>query len=80
LGLRYLKIKIKNSLIGNFFVIFDKKERLRVIAKKILRDFWESHADCEQQLKAWFQETSKAAWKNPNDIKTRIPKRKYFGR
>lgn len=42
---------------------------MRVIAKKILRDFWESHPDCEQQLKAWFQETNKAEWKNPNEIK-----------
>jgi mRNA interferase HigB len=46
---------------------------LRVIAKKILRDFWESHADCEQQLKAWFQEASKAEWKNPNEIKQEYP-------
>jgi mRNA interferase HigB len=46
---------------------------LRVISKKILRDFWESHADSEQQLRSWFQETSKADWKNPNEIKTEYP-------
>jgi mRNA interferase HigB len=46
---------------------------LRVIAKKILRDFWEIHADCEQQLKSWFQETSKAEWTNPNQIKLEYP-------
>jgi mRNA interferase HigB len=46
---------------------------LRVIAKKILRDFWEKHADCEQQLKSWFQETSKAEWNNSKDIKTEYP-------
>jgi mRNA interferase HigB len=42
---------------------------LRVIAKKILREFWQKHADCEQQLKSWFQEVSKAKWKNTKDIK-----------
>lgn len=42
---------------------------MRVIAKKILRDFWEAHADCEQQLKAWFLEAGNAGWKTPNDIK-----------
>ena len=42
---------------------------LRVIAKKILRDFWEIHNDCEHQLKSWYQEASRAEWKNPNDIK-----------
>lgn len=46
---------------------------MRVIAKKTLRDFWELHGDCEQQLKSWFQETSKAAWSAPNDIKEVYP-------
>ena len=46
---------------------------MRVIAKKILRDFWIVHTDCEQQLKSWFQETSKAAWENLNMIKQQYP-------
>ena len=46
---------------------------MRVIAKKVLRDFWEIHDDCEQQLKSWFQEASNAQWKNPNEIKLDFP-------
>ena len=46
---------------------------MRVIAKKGLRDFWEIHADCEQQLKSWFQEANNAQWKNPNEIKLDFP-------
>ncbi len=46
---------------------------MRVIAKKILREFWQKHRDCEQQLKAWYQETSKAEWKNTKDIKRDYP-------
>ncbi|MCK6601615.1 MAG: type II toxin-antitoxin system HigB family toxin [Bacteroidetes bacterium] len=46
---------------------------MRVIAKKTLRDFWDKHADCEQQLKAWFQEAEKAEWKNPNEINLNYP-------
>ncbi|MDF9829999.1 type II toxin-antitoxin system HigB family toxin [Parabacteroides sp. PF5-6] len=46
---------------------------MRVIAKKILREFWEAHADCEQQLKAWFQEAGNAAWKTPAEIKREYP-------
>jgi len=46
---------------------------LRVIAKKILREFWEKHPDCEQQSKAWYQETSKAEWKNTKIIKVEYP-------
>lgn len=46
---------------------------MRVISKKILRDFWETHSDCEQQLMAWHLEANKAKWQNPNDIKKDYP-------
>ena len=53
---------------------------MRVIAKKILREFWETHNDCEQQLKAWFQEASKAEWINPNEIKAEYPSASIIGK
>jgi mRNA interferase HigB len=46
---------------------------LRIIAKKILREFWELHPDCEEQLKAWYQETSNAEWQGTNQIKLEYP-------
>ena len=46
---------------------------MRVVAKKILRDFWERHEDCEQQLKSWFREVQKSEWENPNQIKEEYP-------
>jgi len=46
---------------------------LRVIAKKVLKEFWKEHSDCEQQLKSWYQESSRAKWKNSNDIKREYP-------
>ena len=46
---------------------------MRVIAKKILREFWTKHEDCEQQLKSWFREAIKAEWENPNNIKSEYP-------
>jgi len=49
------------------------KKELRVIAKKILRDFWEKNEDCEQQLKSWFREVQKSEWENPNQIKEEYP-------
>lgn len=42
---------------------------MRVIAKKILRDFRQKHADAEEQLKTWFKEASKSNWKSPVDIR-----------
>jgi mRNA interferase HigB len=41
---------------------------VRVIAKRTLREFWEKHRDCEQQLKSWYQEASKAEWNKPSEI------------
>jgi mRNA interferase HigB len=46
---------------------------LRVIAKKILRDFWSKHPACEQQLKSWYREAEKATWKTPAEIKKEYP-------
>ncbi len=50
-----------------------KLVEVRVIAKRALRDFWSIHADCEQQLKAWYNEAEQASWKSPNDIKKDYP-------
>lgn len=65
----------QNNLIFPFRELFLplKNNNLRVIAKKILRDFWSKYPDCEQQLKAWYKESEDANWKNPNEIKREYP-------
>ncbi len=45
----------------------------RVLAKKILKEFWELYPDSEEQLKSWFQETSKGYWPSPNFVKDEFP-------
>jgi len=47
---------------------------MRVIAKKILREFWLKQNDSQQQLRTWYKEASKANWSTPNDIKLAYPK------
>jgi len=47
---------------------------MRVIAKKMLRDFWVKHSDSENQLKTWYKEVTGARWSNPDDIKRMYPK------
>lgn len=42
----------------------------RIIAKKILHEFWEKHNDCEQYLKTWYQTAHVSKWKSPQDVKT----------
>jgi mRNA interferase HigB len=68
-----LKQENKHFPFRELFTIFGKRISLRIIAKKVLREFWQKHTDCEQQLKAWFQETSKAEWEIPRDIKKDYP-------
>ena len=59
---------------GNFLVYLHKsKLQLRIISRKTLREFWQKHADCEQQLKVWFKEVQKATWKNFNELKIEFP-------
>ncbi len=51
---------------------------MRVIAKKTIRDFWNKHNDCEQQLKAWHDEAINSNWKTPNDIKRDYPSASFL--
>ena len=51
---------------------------MRIIAKKTVRDFWEIHPDSEQQLKSWYQETSKAAWEGPSQIRSAYPSASFL--
>lgn len=42
---------------------------MKIISVKVLKDFWAANPDAEQPLRAWYDEASKAEWKNPADIK-----------
>ena len=44
---------------------------MRIISRKALKDFWKSHADATEPLKAWFHEAKAADWKSFQDIKAR---------
>ena len=46
---------------------------MHVISLKTLREFWESHPDVEQTLKAWHAEAQIADWSSPEGIKRRYP-------
>ena len=43
---------------------------MRIISKKILREFWEVHSGAEQPLKAWHAKVKLADWKTPSDVKS----------
>jgi len=68
--------KQKSSQKGNFSLDLPEapgQGGMRIIAVRTLREFWESHADAEQPLKAWYKEATDTRWKEPNEIKQRYP-------
>lgn len=44
---------------------------MKIVAIKILREFWVLHPNAEQHLKAWVDEVKKATWTQPVDIKAK---------
>jgi len=48
---------------------------MRVIAKRTLREFWQSspqYADAQGPIEAWHAEVSKASWRTPQDVKAQF--------
>lgn len=43
---------------------------MRIIAIKTLKDFWASHPESEEALKAWYAVAKEADCKSANDIKS----------
>jgi len=42
---------------------------MRIISRRILREFWEKHPDTAVPLQTWFHDVEAAIWKSPADIK-----------
>jgi mRNA interferase HigB len=42
---------------------------MRIISRKILREFWELHPDAQSSLESWHADVKQNIWKTPNDIK-----------
>ena len=42
---------------------------MRIISRRMLRDFWEKHPDAALPLKTWFHDVERADWGAPADIK-----------
>ncbi|MEN8226870.1 MAG: type II toxin-antitoxin system HigB family toxin [Bacteroidota bacterium] len=52
---------------------------MRIISKKIIREFWEKYPDSEQPLKTWHREVSRVIWHNPNQVKMDFAKASIIG-
>ena len=52
---------------------------MRIISRRALRDFWESHADAQQALQAWYADVKHATWKTPAEIKREYRSASFLG-
>jgi len=44
---------------------------MRVISKKLLREFWEKHNDAKAALQAWYEDALRTEWRTPQEVKQR---------
>ena len=43
---------------------------MRVISLRLLREFWEKHADAERPLRSWFKTVRRAEWRSLKDVRS----------
>lgn len=46
---------------------------MRVIARRALKEFWESHREARSALESWYKEVRAADWRSPSDVKRKFP-------
>jgi mRNA interferase HigB len=42
---------------------------MQIIARRVLRQFWQRHAQAEKPLRLWYMVVKAATWKGPADVK-----------
>ncbi len=42
---------------------------MRIISRRTLREYWQTHPDAKQPLQAWYTNVKRADWRTPNDVK-----------
>lgn len=52
---------------------------MRIIARRTLREFWESHPDAEEPLLAWYREVEKEDWDTPAKVKAKYASASIVG-
>ncbi len=52
---------------------------MRIIAKRTLRDYWESHPNAEEPLRSWYRTVKGEDWDTPAKLKARFPKASIVG-
>ena len=52
---------------------------MKIVARKMLRDFWTRHPDAKGPLTAWFHAVRQAEWTGPADIRAEFRSADFVG-
>ena len=52
---------------------------MRIIAKRTLREFWETHPDAKDALEAWHSAVRRADWDSPNKVSQQYSRASIVG-
>ena len=52
---------------------------MHIVSVKGVREFWETHPNAEQPLRAWYAIARRAQWRTPSDIKRAYPSASLAG-
>lgn len=53
---------------------------MRIISRKLLREFWQANKDAEIPLKNWYKTAQQATWQNLAEIREDCPSADLVGR
>ena len=52
---------------------------MRIIARRMLREFWARHPRARGPLQAWFHTVKDANWSGPADVRAQLNSAKFVG-
>ena len=52
---------------------------MRILAKRTLRDYWESHPNAAEPLRSWYRTVKDEDWDSPAMVTARFPKASIVG-
>ncbi len=52
---------------------------VKIVARRVLRDFWTRHPDAKGHLTAWFHAVRQAEWTGPADIRAQFRSADFIG-
>ncbi|MDE0690105.1 MAG: type II toxin-antitoxin system HigB family toxin [Candidatus Poribacteria bacterium] len=52
---------------------------MRIISRRVLREFWARHPNAEGSLQAWYANVKRAKWRTPSEVKAIYRNASFIG-